>query len=48
MIIAGPPDAPPIVFIHGTRLTGAMWTAQQDALSDAFRTIAVLPCAISP
>jgi NADH-quinone oxidoreductase subunit B len=41
VIVAGPPDAPPIVFIHGIRLTGAMWTAQQAALADAFRTIAV-------
>ena len=41
MIVAGPPDAPPIVFIHGTRLTGAMWTPQLAALAGAFRTIAV-------
>jgi len=39
--IVGPPDAPPIVFIHGTRMTGAMWTAQQTLLADDFRTIAV-------
>ena len=39
--VAGPPDAPAIVFIHGTRLTGAMWTPQQTALSGAFRTIAL-------
>lgn len=37
---AGPPDAPGIVFVHGTRLTRAMWTAQLDGLSDEFRTIA--------
>jgi len=41
VIIAGPPDAPAIVFIHGTRLTGAMWSPQVAALSDTFRTIAV-------
>lgn len=41
MIVVGPPDAPPIVFIHGTRMTGSMWAAQQAALGDAFRTIAV-------
>ena len=27
-LVAGPPDAPAIVFVHGTRLTGAMWTPQ--------------------
>ena len=40
-IVAGPAGAPAIVFVHGTRLTGAMWTAQQAALADEFRTIAV-------
>jgi pimeloyl-ACP methyl ester carboxylesterase len=39
--IEGPPDAPAIVFIHGTRLTGAMWAAQQSALSGEFLTIAM-------
>jgi pimeloyl-ACP methyl ester carboxylesterase len=38
--IAGPPDAPAVVFVHGTRLTRAMWTPQLDGLSDEFRTIA--------
>ncbi|MBA3235180.1 MAG: alpha/beta fold hydrolase [Chloroflexi bacterium] len=37
----GPPDAPSIVFVHGTRLTGSMWIAQQTALAGAYRTIAV-------
>jgi len=41
MIVVGPPDAPAIVFVHGTRLTGSMWTPQQAALSTEFRTIAV-------
>jgi pimeloyl-ACP methyl ester carboxylesterase len=40
-LVAGPPDAPAIVFVHGTRLTGSMWTAQVAGLSDEFRTIAV-------
>jgi pimeloyl-ACP methyl ester carboxylesterase len=40
-IVAGPPGAPSIVFVHGTRLTGSMWAAQQAALSDEFRTIAM-------
>lgn len=37
----GPPDAPAIVFVHGTRLSRAVWTPQLDALSDEFRTIAL-------
>jgi pimeloyl-ACP methyl ester carboxylesterase len=41
VIVAGPPDAPAIVFIHGTRLTGAMWLPQVAGLSDTYRTIAV-------
>lgn len=41
MLTSGPPGAPAIVFVHGTRLTGSMWTAQQSALSDGFRTIAM-------
>ena len=38
---AGRPDAPAVVFVHGTRLTGSMWAAQQAALAGVFRTIAV-------
>ena len=41
VLVAGPPGAPSIVFVHGTRLTGAMWTPQLSALSDEFRTIAI-------
>lgn len=40
-LVAGPPDAPAIVFVHGTRLTSAMWSPQIAALSDEFRTIAL-------
>lgn len=40
-VVAGPAGAPAIVFIHGTRLTGAMWAAQQAALAGEFRTIAI-------
>jgi len=40
VLAAGPPGAPAIVFIHGTRLTGSAWTAQLACLSDEFRTIA--------
>ncbi|MEA2630903.1 MAG: hypothetical protein QOE66_1122 [Chloroflexota bacterium] len=38
---AGRPDAPAIVFVHGSRMTGSMWTLQQIALAGAFRTIAI-------
>ena len=41
MLTSGPPNAPAIVFVHGTRLTGSMWTAQRAALSGEFRTITV-------
>jgi pimeloyl-ACP methyl ester carboxylesterase len=41
VIVVGPPDAPSIVFIHGTRMTGSMWAAQQAALSGEFETIAI-------
>ena len=41
MIVSGPSGAPAIVFVHGTRLTGAMWAVQQAALSGEFRTIAL-------
>jgi pimeloyl-ACP methyl ester carboxylesterase len=40
---AVPHDAdhrPTIVFLHGTRLTGAAWAAQVDALRDAFHCLA--------
>jgi pimeloyl-ACP methyl ester carboxylesterase len=40
-VLAGPPEAPAIVFVHGTRLTGSMWAAQQAALAGEFRTIAL-------
>src|SRR6187401_2400513 len=41
IIVAGPPGAPSIIFVHSTRLTGAMWAAQQAELAGEFRTIAV-------
>ena len=40
-LVAGPPDAPAIVFVHGMRMTGSMWTAQQAALAAEFLTIAL-------
>ena len=39
--VAGPPDAPRIVFVHATRLTRAMWQAQLASLSDRFRVVAL-------
>ena len=43
VLLAGPPGAPSIVFVHSTRLTGAMWAAQQAELAGEFRTIAHRP-----
>lgn len=40
-VAAGPAGAAAIVFVHGTRLTRTAWTAQLDALSDAYRVIAM-------
>ena len=39
--VSGPPEAPAIVFVHGTRLTRSMWSAQVRGLSDEFRVIAL-------
>jgi pimeloyl-ACP methyl ester carboxylesterase len=40
-LVTGPEGAPSIVFVHGTRLTGSAWAAQQRALSGEFQTIAM-------
>ena len=40
-VAAGPQAAPPIVLVHGTRLTRSAWTAQIEELSDAYRVIAL-------
>ena len=37
----GPPDAPAIVFIHGTRLSRALWSLQVERLAGRYRCIAV-------
>ena len=37
---SGPADRPAIVFLHGTRVTGAMWAQQQAVLAGRFKTIA--------
>lgn len=39
--VDGPPDAPAIVFIHGTRLSRSAWSAQMADLRDAYRVIAL-------
>jgi pimeloyl-ACP methyl ester carboxylesterase len=39
--VAGPIGAPAIVFVHGTRLTRALWTAQLHDLSDTYRVAAL-------
>ena len=38
--LAGPPDAPAIVFVHGSVVTRKMWLPQLRGLSDTFRAIA--------
>ena len=39
-LAGGPPEAETIVFVHGTRLTGSVWAAQQADLGRAYRTLA--------
>ena len=39
--VDGPADAPPIVFVHGTRLSRAVWRAQMDELRDVYRVVAL-------
>lgn len=39
--VAGPPDRPPIVFVHGALMGRAVWRPQVDALSDRFQCISV-------
>ncbi len=39
--VLGPPDAPAIVFVHGTRLTRAQWAPQMRRLSRRYRCIAL-------
>lgn len=40
-LVAGPENAPGIVLVHGTRMAGAYWHRQIEALSDRFRVVAV-------
>jgi pimeloyl-ACP methyl ester carboxylesterase len=39
--VTGPDAGPPIVFVHGTRLTRAMWVAQAARLGGEFRVVSV-------
>ena len=39
--VDGPAGAPTIVFVHGTRLSRAVWRAQMDELRDAYRVVAL-------
>ena len=39
--VEGPIDGPPIVFVHATRLSRAMWRPQMDDLRDTYRVIAL-------
>jgi pimeloyl-ACP methyl ester carboxylesterase len=40
-VVAGPADAPAIVFVHGTRVTHAVWRPQMERLGGEFRTVAI-------
>ncbi len=39
--VAGPLDAPTLVFLHGTRVTRAMWDPQVAGLADRYRVVTV-------
>jgi len=39
--IDGPPDGPPIVFLHGTRLSRTMWRPVMRRLAGSYRVIAL-------
>jgi pimeloyl-ACP methyl ester carboxylesterase len=39
--VVGPPDAPPIVFVHGALMGRSVWRPQIDVLADRFRCISV-------
>ena len=39
--VAGPADAPPIVFVHGAMMGRSVWRPQVDALADRYRCISV-------
>lgn len=39
--VDGPDDGPPIVFVHGTRLSRAVWRSQMEHLRDTYRVVAI-------
>jgi pimeloyl-ACP methyl ester carboxylesterase len=39
--VDGPSDGPPIIFVHGTRLTRTMWRPQMEGLRDTYRVVAL-------
>lgn len=39
--VAGPADAPPIVFVHGAMMGRAVWSPQVAALADRYRCVSV-------
>ncbi|HTK44681.1 MAG TPA: alpha/beta hydrolase [Patescibacteria group bacterium] len=39
--VTGPPEGPPIVFIHGALMGRSVWQPQIDALADRYRCISV-------
>lgn len=39
--VAGPEDAPTLIFLHGTRATRAMWGPQVAGLTDRYRVVTV-------
>jgi len=41
VIVSGPPEAPPIVFLHPLLATAAIWRPNVEELSRHFRTYAV-------
>ena len=42
VVVAGPPDGPPIVLVHGTGLSKAAWAPQlAGRLADSYRVIAL-------
>lgn len=39
--VTGPPDAAPIVFVHGAMMGRSVWRPQVDALADRYRCVSV-------
>jgi pimeloyl-ACP methyl ester carboxylesterase len=41
IVVAGPPDGAPIVFVHGTGLSKTAWSPQLAGLADTYRVVAL-------